>query len=456
MRKELKQARLRLMLLYLGMGSLLVILIASLTYGLINHFLLSSVDGMLRQRMALLYQTNLAPLPADLSAALDPNEKNISPSRSPESQIDEADDHFEWNTSIDDEHAYASDLAGVFILPLDEKGVQLTNPNPFAPPIPADIPASQSALEHGSDLRTVHAANGTSYRLLTYPVPNGGSTVVIQMGKSLSEQQRLSSQLLLALVIIGAGGLAGLGFISWWLSDRALQPALQAWDQQQVFIANAGHELRTPLTILRSTMEIMLRSNLEEDQRKLVLDGIQECDHMNKLVEDLLLLSRLDHQRLSFEFTSMELQPLLEDVCKKMEPLTKNAGILLSCELQKGLVLGDPLRLRQVFLILLDNAIHNTPAGGRIEINTRTLADWMEITIKDSGLGIPAQDLPHVFERFYRVNRVSDKDYSGNGLGLSIAKSIIEAHRGTILLESEQNRGTAVVITLSRANLKAG
>jgi signal transduction histidine kinase len=448
MKKELNQARLRLMFLYLGVGSLLVILIGTLAYGLINHFLLLSVDGMLKQRMALLYQANSVPVPSELSSELDEKEKSSNYVNGRNAPSVERDDQFNWITSVDDEHAYANGLAGIFILPLDINGNQLSNPNPFAPPIKADSDASQAALRNGSDLRTIRTSTGIPYRLLSYRMMGGGAAAVVQMGKSISDQENISSQFQLGLIIIGAAGVAGLGLASWWLSGRALQPALQAWEQQQSFIANAGHELRTPLTLIRSGMEIVQRTGLNQDQNQLIGDALAECDHMNKLVEDLLLLSRLDHQRLSFEFSSVELQPLVIEVCRKMEPLATRKEITIHTEVPNGEVYGDSLRLRQVLLILLDNAIRNTGSGGRVEIVSRLKQNQYEIQVSDSGVGIPGEDLKHIFERFYRVNRSTDKDYSGNGLGLSIAKTIIEAHHGTIRINSEVGKGTTVLFTL--------
>jgi signal transduction histidine kinase len=250
--------------------------------------------------------------------------------------------------------------------------------------------------------------------------------------------------------MIGLGGMAALGFGSWWLSKRALLPAQKAWDQQQTFIANAGHELRTPLTLIRSSMEVVKRTPLDQDQNQLVDDVLAECGHMGKLVEDLLLLSRLDHQRLAMEFTSIDLKPFIEEVHRKVNPLANDKKISITLDVQEGKVKADPLRLRQVLLILLDNALHNTPPGGQVQVSTRLYSGYWQIQVSDSGVGIPPENLEHIFERFYRVNRPADKDYSGNGLGLSIAKSIIEALHGQILINSEPGKGTAAILRLPK------
>jgi signal transduction histidine kinase len=450
MKKELKQARLRLMLLYMAFGTMLVALVGGVSYGLLTHFLQSSVDGLLKQKMALLYQSNSLPLPVELASVLDSSLITNSAPIGNNSRLRESDDHFNWSEFGNDEHAYANDLAGIFILPLDDQGKVLANPNPFTPPISADLDASKSALQTGSDIRTIKSNNGTSYRLLTYHLPGISTNTFLQLGKSLGEQQRLAAQYLGGIILIGLTGVAALGLGSWWLSKRALQPAMQAWDQQQSFIANAGHELRTPLTIIRSSMEVVQRTPLDKDQKQLVGDVLTECDHMNKLVEDLLLLSRLDHQRLTLEFSSIDLKPFIEEVCRKVNQLANNRKIRFSLNIKNGSVLGDPLRLRQVLLILLDNALRNIPSGGQVKINTQSQSGFWQIQVTDSGVGIPVENLSHIFERFYRVNRPSDKDYSGNGLGLSIAKSIIEAQHGQILITSEVGKGTTVTITLPK------
>jgi signal transduction histidine kinase len=448
MKKELNAARLRLMFLYLAIGSLLVLAIGAMTFFLNNHYLLASVDGLLKQKMALLFQANLAVVPPELASHLENEPKNGNLPTNDSFFSDENDDSFKWITSTDDEHAYVNDLAGIFILPLDASGKQLSNPNPFPPPIQSDALAAHAAIQNGSDLRTIRSQDGVSYRLLSYRLENAGSAAVVQMGKSLSEQEKLSSQFLLGLFFIGIFGVAGLGLASWWLSGRALQPAMQAWDQQQAFIANAGHELRTPLTIIRSEMEIVQRSGLKPDQDEMINDALAECDHMNKLVEDLLLLSRLDHQHVTFEFTDVDLKQLIEEVCRKIKLLAAEKGIAIHNKIPDSTVLGDALRLRQVFLILLDNAMRNTESGGRINISARKERNIWEIKVSDNGIGIPAQDLDHLFERFYRINRASENDYTGNGLGLSIAKSIIEAHHGTIQITSQAGQGTTVTLTL--------
>ena len=450
MKNELKQVRLRLMLLYMAVGTLMVVLVGSVSYGLLTHFLQSSVDGMLKQKMALLYQANSLPLPAELSSALDSNHSGNSVFNNQNPRSMESDEHFNWSDIGNDDHAYTDNLAGIFILPLDEQGNVLANPNPFTPPISPDLEASKTAQRTGSDIRTIRTSSGASYRLLTYHLPGTNANAIIQLGKSNAEQKKLASQFLVGIILIGLTGVIGLGLGSWWLSQRALQPAQQAWDQQQSFIANAGHELRTPLTLIRSSMEVVQRTPLDEDQKQLVGDVLTECDHMNKLVEDLLLLSRLDHQRLPLEFSSIDLKPFLNEVSRKVNNLANQKKITLSLGIKDGFVTGDPLRLRQVFLILLDNALRNTPSGGQVKINTKSTTGFWQIQITDSGLGIPAESLSHIFERFYRVNRPSDKDYSGNGLGLSIAKSIIEAHHGQILIASEVGMGTTVTVTLPK------
>jgi signal transduction histidine kinase len=355
-----------------------------------------------------------------------------------------------WTEFGNDEHAYANDLAGIFILPLDNQGNLLSNPNPFTPPISPDLAASKAAQQAGSDLRTIKSSNGTSYRLLTYHLPATSGDNLIQMGKSVTEQEKLAAQFLGGIILIGLGGVAALGFGSWWLSKRALLPAQKAWDQQQAFIANAGHELRTPLTLIRSSMEVVKRTPLDQDQNQLVDDVLAECGHMGKLVEDLLLLSRLDHQRLAMEFTSIDLKPFIEEVYRKINPLANEKKISITLDIQEGQVKADPLRLRQVLLILLDNALRNTPAGGQVKISTRPISSFWQIQVSDSGVGIPPENLEHIFERFYRVNRPADKDYSGNGLGLSIAKSIIEALHGQILVNSETGQGTTVILTFPK------
>jgi signal transduction histidine kinase len=244
------------------------------------------------------------------------------------------------------------------------------------------------------------------------------------------------------------GGTCGiiLGLGSWWLSGRSLGPAQNAWDQQQVFISNASHELRTPLTLIRASAEYGLLTHPDSEQKSLLEDILDECDHMNRLVEDLLLLSRADTHRLKLNREKIDLEDLLTEISIQVAKLAGEKKIHVALREAGGTILGDQVRVRQILLILLDNAIRFTPTGGEIGLESRQNGKTVTIQVEDSGSGIAPEHLPHVFERFYQAGGGNTDEDRNNGLGLPIAKSLVEGMGGTIRLESEEGKGTRVSI----------
>jgi signal transduction histidine kinase len=295
---------------------------------------------------------------------------------------------------------------------------------------------------------------GTHVRLLTYRLPPGSGPALLQLGRTLDDQNRVLQQLLLALLGLGAGSAVLLGGGSWWLAGRALRPAQAAWTRQQAFIANASHELRTPLTLLRASAEVAQRGLAPEDRdgRALLDDVLQEADHMSRLVEDLLLLSRLDAGRLALNRQPVPLPPLLADVQRQVGRLAAARDVRVEVITAEGTALADPTRLRQVLLILLDNALRHTPGTGRIALTAQPDGHEVQIRITDTGSGIPPEHLPHIFERFYRADSTPGAR-GGTGLGLAIARGLIEAQHGQIAIQSQVATGTQVTLTLPTAPL---
>jgi signal transduction histidine kinase len=239
-----------------------------------------------------------------------------------------------------------------------------------------------------------------------------------------------------------------LALASWMLAGRSIKPAQRAWDQQQQFISNASHELRTPLTLMRANADYALRSSSTDEREKSLHDIVGEVDYMNRLVEDLLLLSRLDAHRLTLANEPVVLEELLNETARQVEKLAATKSVSLNVESTAGTVRGDRVRLRQVLLILLDNALRFTPSGGTIRMASKVNNREVVITVADSGPGIPPEHLPHIFDRFYQVPGQTG-DERGNGLGLSIAKGLVEAHHGKIGITSQPGKGTSVRIVLS-------
>ena len=184
------------------------------------------------------------------------------------------------------------------------------------------------------------------------------------------------------------------------------------------------------------------------EQKQLLDDVLQECDHMNKLVNDLLMLSRLDSGRLILENETISLPEFIQEIHRQLLRLAEQQGVRLELGPLEGAILGDATRIRQVLLILLDNALRNTSPGGVIRLETIPQGRYVHIIVSDTGRGIPAEHLPHVFERFYKVNDTPDSEHRRSGLGLSLARMFVEAQGGRIQIASQEGQGTTVTLRM--------
>jgi signal transduction histidine kinase len=225
------------------------------------------------------------------------------------------------------------------------------------------------------------------------------------------------------------------------------------------FVSNVSHELRTPLTAIKGLVET-LRDGAVDDRevRDRFLTTVEdETDRLIRLVNDLLVLSKADSQALKLKRKPLDVRDLIERSLCKLAPRLKGKGILVEVSASDGpqLVLADADRIEQVLVNLLDNAIKYSLEGGRVTVaidEESPTPEMVSIAVRDEGLGIPVESLPRVFERFYRVDRARARDGGGSGLGLSIAKAIVEAHGGEIALRSKEGQGTTVRFTLPRAS----
>jgi signal transduction histidine kinase len=451
--------RLRLTLLYLLAALALVALVGGGAYQLVGSYFQATTDLALKHKMVGQLGALGAPVPAELAEADQAwfATRSRSPALAPPSTGTPTAANHEGNDgeTNDDgasEEAYDADLAAIFTLRLGQGGQVLRGAGVAQPPFAPNPPAFDTAMARGDDLRTVTLPDGRRSRVLTYRVETGAGPAAVQLGRLLTDQDRVLQRLLLGLLALGGVSAVLMGAASWWLAGRSIRPAQQAWERQQSFVANASHELRTPLTLLRATAEVALRGLPAADasSRELLADVLQECDHMSRLVEDLLLLSRLDADRLKMERIVIALPPLLADVERQVGRLAEERDIQVVADGVSGAVWGDPTRVRQVLLILLDNALRHLQSGGVIRLTTAPQGHSTRITVADTGCGIAPEHLPHVFERFYRADSAG-RDDSGSGLGLSIVKALVEAQGGLVAIESQLGKGTRVVVTLPSA-----
>jgi signal transduction histidine kinase len=471
-----RNLRLGLSALYLISALALIAVVAGSTYRWLAYYFQTTTDLALQRRMARELRALGADLPAQLAAAesawaASQNSLFPRPAQAAatlrEGDSDHGEDHEEAQGAEDGEdheeteepeagepggeEYFDGELASIFVLPLNAQAELAYDPNPYRLPMAPDLSSAESALAQGSDTRTVRLADGTRVRVLSYRVAGDPQVAVVQVGRALDGQDRILGQMLRGLLLLGGVSAVALGGASWWLAGRSLRPAQRAWERQQAFVANASHELRTPLTLLRASAEVALRGLIDQDteRRELLSDVLQECDHMSRLVEDLLLLSRLDAGRLALERQAVALEPLLLGVERQARRLAAEKGLQLLVNAAPNTeVQADPTRLRQILLILLDNALRHVPPGGLVQVKARRLGRQVEIEVADNGPGIAPEHQAHVFERFYRAGGPS-REGGGSGLGLAIAKALVEAMRGQIRLESQTGAGTRVSILLA-------
>ncbi|HJR63903.1 MAG TPA: HAMP domain-containing sensor histidine kinase [Gemmatimonadaceae bacterium] len=218
------------------------------------------------------------------------------------------------------------------------------------------------------------------------------------------------------------------------------------------FTADASHELKTPLTVLRADVERAMNSTTAKSERLVALEeALQETTRMADLVDSLLTLARADEGRFDLHREPVELEPLAREVFETAAILGEAAGVSVHMPAVEPVsVMGDHMRLRQLFMNLVTNALKYTPRGGSVEIMLSRFEKTAVFSVRDTGIGISAADLPHVFERFYRADRARSRsaERGGFGLGLAISQWIAEAHGGTISVRSRLTRGSTFTVTL--------
>ena len=221
------------------------------------------------------------------------------------------------------------------------------------------------------------------------------------------------------------------------------------------FVANVSHELKTPLTSIAGLVETLLSGALDDpaNRRRFVSLIEQEAGRLGRLIEDLLQLSQIESRATPLQLQAVNLGSLLKDVWGQLERQAAQRRVTIAWEITPSApaALGDPERLRQVFLNLLDNAIKFNQEGGRITVRVRAADAEVSIEIEDAGIGIPEQDVPRIFERFYRVDKTRSRELGGTGLGLSIVKHLVELHQGRIQVRSRLGHGSAFIVTLPLA-----
>jgi two-component system, OmpR family, sensor kinase len=349
---------------------------------------------------------------------------------------------------------------------------------------------------HGSIWQgTVSAQNGQTVSLYSFPLlDNGIVYCVVQVGESLSPLSNTMRSVVIELLLIAPFVLL-LGAIgSYWLSARAFAPIKRltrtarrievgdlhervpvphskdevhslaltfnemierldkAFTRQRRFVADASHELRTPVAAIRSMTDVALAQNKPVDSEEyltILRDVNVQAEQLSHLISDLLELARTDENHLLLEREPVRLDLLTADVAATIETLAAEHGITVEVVTHGPVtVLGDEVRLIQVLMNLIDNAIAYTNAGDKVVLEVGIQNQKACLSIRDTGIGIAAEHLEHIFERFYRVDPARSRAVGGTGLGLAIVEWIIHAHDGNISVESQVGKGTTFTVTL--------
>lgn len=330
---------------------------------------------------------------------------------------------------------------------------------------------------------------GWEIRFYAAPISVKGGLVVV-VGRYLNEITNILARLrtifvLSGLVMVVLAGIGGL-----FLADRVLRPVdritrtaqkigesdlshrieVQSEDElgrlastlnqmmarienaflwQQQFAADASHELRTPLSVIQAEATLALEKERKDEEYKRALGIIsQEVTQMSSIIDKLLFLARSDIQKEQYNFAQVDIRELIVDLATTIEVLAYEKGLRFELgKVEKLLVKGDKEKLKQLLFNILDNAIKYT-SHGRIFVSAVTEGTMAVITIADTGIGIPPQDLPRIFDRFYRVDKSRSRGEGGSGLGLAIAQTIVESHEGKINVKSQPGKGTTFSVLL--------
>ncbi|MDE1920427.1 MAG: HAMP domain-containing protein [Candidatus Omnitrophica bacterium] len=217
------------------------------------------------------------------------------------------------------------------------------------------------------------------------------------------------------------------------------------------FNSMVSHEMKTPLAIIKGELEMALEADYPKEKNKRIMQGVlDEVYRLIKTIKDMLLLAEYEYKLGILNMEKMDIVPLLQEIFEHSKVLAEDKEINMGIVLPQGQVWieGDATHLRRVFFNLINNAVKFTPEGGEIDILTEIHDAHVAVSIKDSGIGIPAENQARIFEKFYRGNPAKQKKIEGSGLGLSIARAITQAHRGTITFESTVNKGTTFKVCL--------
>ena len=348
---------------------------------------------------------------------------------------------------------FGGSSSGTFAMALDADGNNVARGQiiPDGLPVQSSLAAAVSA---GSDVRPA-TIGPLPIRAMTQRIDSPIGTIYIQVIQDrTAEQQTLDA--LLRVLIVG-GGVVVLVAVAFGAvyARRALVPIRDSLDTQRAalrrqreFAADASHELRTPLTVIRSSVEHLRRSGGKPEATEALDDIDVEVGQMTALVEDLLLLARSDSGAISLNRVPVDLGDVAAEGAGALVQLAGDRGVSLGLDPEPAMVRGDQARLRQLIVILVDNAVRHTPRGGSVLVRVRGDRQEVTVDVDDDGPGIRPEDMPKVFDRFWRAPGQAS---GGTGLGLAIAKSIVDLHDGRITVSNRPEGGARFTVRLPAA-----
>lgn len=395
-------------------------------------------------------------------------------------------------SSLDLSPLKALDAPGLFVRVFDAHGSLLgTSDNLKNGYLPIDYSNVDTALEGHQVVADVSAGSGRRLRLRSTPITVHKRVAgVLQVGESLSPLDETMTRVRYLLLALGGLALAAAAGAGWFIAYRGLRPLrhiagvagdirdsgdfsrrlgrhgrqdeigvlASSFDdllgkveetlvRHRQFVADCSHELRTPLLVVRGNLDLIPRLDDEAERDECIDEARAEAGRMQRMVADLLLLAQVERGQV-VEFHPVELSGLLREVYRQIQP--RDGTHLLSLAAPEEItVLGDRERLKQVVVNLVDNALHYTPDGGSVMIGLDRWDGKARIWVRDTGVGIAAEEQDHIFDRFYRVDRSRGRNGVGAGLGLSIVHYLVEAHGGTVTVESSLGKGSTFAVLLS-------
>ena len=345
--------------------------------------------------------------------------------------------------------ATGSDEFGWVALELDG---QVLDSDAAAPSLglPSSELAERALQEDDMVSATIQGLDG-SVRAVSMPMYEESGEVigVIQYARSLRGVYEEINQLILVLLplTLGALGLSAIGGA--YMAGRAVRPVREAFERQRSFIADASHELKTPLTLIRADAEVLLRGLTNPDDKELADDVLAESDKMTAVLSDLLLIARLDAEKLTVRQEPFDLAGVISETVDRFVARAASEGVQLEARAPGKLrVRGDSERAAQILSILLDNALRHTPPEGSVSVVGHARDGFVEADVEDTGPGISPEHLPHVFERFYRVDTARSRSSGGTGLGLAIARDLARAQNGDLEAENAEDGGAVFRLKL--------